>query len=1059
MKTRTITQLLSESPAHFVTFRAKDPLRPIRLHLSQGNRSVEVQITGTSLALVAKLDGTGTGAIETRHRIPVGDRNARYLVGLCERIGGGLELLCARDGTILAAVSSPIHPAPVRFQGDNILFEYRAWDTLKIAGQVSAPSENPSLSLPRRPRAGALLLLKAPRRLATQIAARLEEVIGDALEVILLGEDDSEILTGTECVAEVLAAISDAEMLRQVIIRNHDTLSVIVVQNERLSDPDDIVAALSGSGTNSTVLFSGGYAQRIITRNLLAIDLLPEPFAVSDEMFETANIRLAPSALPTDASPRLAEALDALREGITEDARAIAVTPTDGMTMIGGLERVAEFWTVSAEIDGSDALGMEWMLRTFFGFGTVSGPEARRLLRRITAVCERQRISVLGTHLTTGEGTIEYLVDVRLLALARDATFALGLHSFASWLEAFEPERVQLRELERDGRRLAFLHLRDGHTENLAPKLLERLSETVANTRDGDPRTESRKRLAQLAGHWRDLSLLVSTLKALGRKGQRRLDDPRIVDLLSKHPEAFPAIAEFALSKSGPSAVAGVMSSIEAIMPRLSSRERTAIVETCVDARTFASLAPIWRQDLHRLAAKDRLRAALQLVEGSNGRLPRAEQTLATLRLEERDRNFVLLVNHLKDGNPGSALAFGRSVLHERLHPWHRADVLAVALFSEDAEEARRLLAELPEPLHETDQLFLDTWHELLTQGLTSDKRVETTKRILDSDPAYADLKIKGRRYRELSDFDSPPEPGRDVICVITARNEASRIGDVMDHHANLGVRHFILIDNMSSDGTVAIAREMGAKVIQTSESYRASRYGMAWVNDVLDRYCTGFWSLVIDADEMLVYPEMETLGLADFAARLESEGYEAMSTVLLDMYPEAPISRLGALPRGALRETYNLFDAGNLTFWPRLRSPLMGISGGVRDRLFRIGRFGKLAPIAHTKTPLVRWQRGMKYLTSTHDITPVRTPPCYAVLEHYKYTPDFVLRAKREVLRREHWDGASEYSAYASVLETEPDLSFIDPSVTRRREESTKQIAAVSPFRWPPALLPERNG
>ncbi|MDQ2095966.1 glycosyltransferase family 2 protein, partial [Rhodalgimonas zhirmunskyi] len=290
----------------------------------------------------------------------------------------------------------------------------------------------------------------------------------------------------------------------------------------------------------------------------------------------------------------------------------------------------------------------------------------------------------------------------------------------------------------------------------------------------------------------------------------------------------------------------------------------------------------------------------------------------------------------------------------------------------------------------------------------TPEERTLCTSALLNRDEDFADLKVKGRSYRTLSDFASPPDPDKDVICVITAKNEESRLRETLAYHHGIGLRHFILIDNMSSDGTLDLAREYGAKIIQTGESYKDSRYGMAWVNDVLDRHCTGFWSLVVDADEMFVYPRAESRPVADFAKELEKHGYEAFGCILLDMYPEAPISTFKEVPRGKLQELYRYFDAGNFAYWPRLRSPLMGISGGVRDRIFRIGRFAHLAPIAQTKTPLVKWAAGMKYLTSTHDITPVRAPFFFGALEHYKYTPDFVQRAKREVIRKEHWGGGS---------------------------------------------------
>jgi len=75
-------------------------------------------------------------------------------------------------------------------------------------------------------------------------------------------------------------------------------------------------------------------------------------------------------------------------------------------------------------------------------------------------------------------------------------------------------------------------------------------------------------------------------------------------------------------------------------------------------------------------------------------------------------------------------------------------------------------------------------------------------------------------------------------------------------------------------------------------------------------------------------------------------------------------------------------------------------------------------------KIPFVRWLPGTRYVNN-HATTPIRLSDVTGVLLHFKFLSDFYIRSAKEMARKAHWDGASEYARYWAKLKKNPLLSF----------------------------------
>jgi len=289
--------------------------------------------------------------------------------------------------------------------------------------------------------------------------------------------------------------------------------------------------------------------------------------------------------------------------------------------------------------------------------------------------------------------------------------------------------------------------------------------------------------------------------------------------------------------------------------------------------------------------------------------------------------------------------------------------------------------------------------------------------------PARAAAERHGRDLQPVQDHTGSIRPG-DILCVVVLRNEAVRLPFFLKHYRGMGVRHFLFIDNGSTDGLMdRLGGAEDCSVWRTEASYRDSNFGVHWQNFLLNRHCQGHWCLVVDPDEILIYPYWQTRGLRELTRHLEEEGRESLFCLMLDMYPEGPVTNAIYHEGQDPIDLAPWFDADGYVQRPNRELRHVWIQGGVRRRMFFRDR-PQDAP-ALNKTALVKWGNEFAYLSSTHTLWPRRanlphpkgrTVPT-GVLLHYKYLHLFREKVVEEVVRGEHYAGSREYQRYNELL------------------------------------------
>ena len=289
------------------------------------------------------------------------------------------------------------------------------------------------------------------------------------------------------------------------------------------------------------------------------------------------------------------------------------------------------------------------------------------------------------------------------------------------------------------------------------------------------------------------------------------------------------------------------------------------------------------------------------------------------------------------------------------------------------------------------------------------------------------------RKRRELSTVVNRTKQiaPSDILVFSTFRNEAVRLPYFLKYYRDLGVNHFIMVDNESDDGGADFLREQPDVSLWTATgSYKRARFGVDWLNWLQRKYAHGHWSLVVDPDELLVYPFCDTRPLRALTDWLDASSIKSFGAMLVDMYPKGPVDNVPYRAGDDPLDIAQWFDSGNYVINRNKAFGNLWIQGGPRARTF-FAKEPERAP-ALNKIPLVKWDRNYTYVSSTHMLLPRGLNLVYdewggekasGALLHTKFLSTFTDKAREELERGEHYANSVEYKAYASGIEQNPDL------------------------------------
>lgn len=264
--------------------------------------------------------------------------------------------------------------------------------------------------------------------------------------------------------------------------------------------------------------------------------------------------------------------------------------------------------------------------------------------------------------------------------------------------------------------------------------------------------------------------------------------------------------------------------------------------------------------------------------------------------------------------------------------------------------------------------------------------------------------------------IDLARETALHVIAVV--RNEMTMLPHFLGHYRRLGVKCFLMVDNVSDDGTREYLLGQPDVVLFSADTqYRRSHYGVAWQQALMSNLSLGKWVLLADADELLVYPECETRDLMSFIGQVEDEGADCVRTDMIDMYPAGDL-READFTRQSPFKAAPMFDTQPLRKWclgSGWFSNSVNWSSSLRHR---IDENAEPHAFVSQKYALLRYQPWIRFAEGLHYISgtaKIASKPIW--FAHFKYHAGFQRKVETEIRRGQHFNNAKEYRRYAAML------------------------------------------
>jgi len=283
------------------------------------------------------------------------------------------------------------------------------------------------------------------------------------------------------------------------------------------------------------------------------------------------------------------------------------------------------------------------------------------------------------------------------------------------------------------------------------------------------------------------------------------------------------------------------------------------------------------------------------------------------------------------------------------------------------------------------------------------------------------------------------------LICVL--RNEAERLPIFFEHYKSLGVTRFIMVDNNSDDGSREILEaEPSADIYHAFAPFKDGSCGNYWQNGLARKFCVDGWVVVADADELLVYENMETKNLIALADLLDRRGQDRVLSMLLDIYPAGVIGQGDRSIEEILGQDCYFDSEGydvvrDHTGW--------AIRGGARTRLFENKEGALLSHLS--KFPFFRMKKDT-VIWNSHFLWPYdrvdKVPE--TILLHLKLMDDLASRTKISIAEGQHWNGSVHYRQIGATLEKTPGIvAFHTNSRRYRGPRSLIRHRVMKPLEW----------
>jgi len=294
-------------------------------------------------------------------------------------------------------------------------------------------------------------------------------------------------------------------------------------------------------------------------------------------------------------------------------------------------------------------------------------------------------------------------------------------------------------------------------------------------------------------------------------------------------------------------------------------------------------------------------------------------------------------------------------------------------------------------------------------------------------------------------------------------RNESRLLPHFLRHYRGLGIDHFFIYDDQSTDATPTLLREQPDCTVLGSPHRFGDVCGTTETG-VPKRFCSVLretlplaiaprgWAAVVDVDEFMILPPGIS-SLPQMYGLLDARGQWYATAPMIDFYPQTFAASQPAADVSPF-DTCPYFDAGPLYEWNGSQSVPQRFNRGIRARLHQFlaatqpwvmdhlyGRKQSAWATKCWKVPLLKHGQGITR-RGDHEISVPPTTTCDVALAHFKFFAGFGRKIADAVADAQYYHQSLEYRFLQAAIDAVGNRSLLAPE-SRRYQGPESLVAA----------------
>lgn len=269
------------------------------------------------------------------------------------------------------------------------------------------------------------------------------------------------------------------------------------------------------------------------------------------------------------------------------------------------------------------------------------------------------------------------------------------------------------------------------------------------------------------------------------------------------------------------------------------------------------------------------------------------------------------------------------------------------------------------------------------------------------------------------------------IICVV--KNEADKLENFFMHYSKLGEFNFVFIDNNSTDKTIELLKENGATIYLCLEKFSTNRK-LSWINKVYSTLPNDCWTILLDADELLVYSNYENISIGEILNLMEKNKIYSAGAIMIDMFSNKPLKEKEYIKEYVFFE--NVFHEEKSYYFK-------SVYGGIREREFK---FEKDRIFLIKKHPILKKQKNTM-LIHCHYNYPFKynlKSKIYFGLLHYKLFDSEIEKYKKIAESGGYENGSIEYKTYLKKLKDKSYEEIFAVSSNTEKYNGTESLKKI---------------